>query len=283
MDIRKVFVCGAGVMGHGIAHVCAQTGLDVTLHDITTELAEKGKGMIEKNLARAVKKEKITEDQMNEILARITTTDDLGTAADADIVIEAIVENIEVKRDVFAKLDGICKPEAILASNTSSLSITEIGAATDRPDKVIGMHFFNPVPVMKLVEIIKGLLTSDETLETIRELALALKKTPIVANDIPGFATSRLFFVQINEAIWMLYEGVATKEDIDTGMKLGGNHPMGPLELADLIGLDVLLNIHRRLYGAFSDPKYRVCPLLINMVNAGLLGRKTGRGFYEYK
>ncbi|HDH96498.1 MAG TPA: 3-hydroxybutyryl-CoA dehydrogenase [Proteobacteria bacterium] len=282
MEIKKVFVCGAGTMGHGIAQVCAQTGLDVVLQDITIELANKGKGMVEKNLARAVKKGKLAESQRDEVLARISTTDDLNGAADADLVVEAVVEDIEVKRDVFAKLDKICKPEAILASNTSSLSITELGAATNRPEKVIGMHFFNPVPAMKLVEIIRGLLTSDETVEAIKELTTKLGKTPIVANDIPGFATTRLFFVLINEAIWMLYEGVATKEDIDTGMKLGGNHPMGPLELADLIGLDVLLNIHRRLYGAFGDPKYRVCPLLENMVKAGLLGRKTGRGFYEY-
>jgi len=282
MAIEKVFMAGAGIMGHGIAQVCAQGGLEVFLCDVNEDLVSKGLARIEKGLARAVDKGKMSAQDKDGILARITGTTDLEKAADAQIVIEAIVENVAVKKEVYAKLDTICGPEVLFASNTSSMSITEMAAATARPDRFIGMHFFNPVPVMKLVEIIRGLLTSEETFAAVRDLAVKLGKTPIDIKDSPGFASTRILMMLVNEAIFSYWEGLGSAEDIDTALKLGANHPMGPLALADLIGLDVVLNVMNRLYTGFCDSKYRPCPLLVNMVAAGLLGRKTGRGFYAY-
>jgi len=282
MDIKKIFVLGAGTMGHGIAQVCSQTGLSVTLCDVSKELVDKAKAAIGKNLTRAVSKGKMSEEDKAETLQRIQGVTEIAKAAEADMVVEAVLEDIGLKRKVFAELDKTCGPGVILATNTSSQSITEIAAATKRPEQVIGMHFFNPVPVMKLVEIIRGLLTSDETYKTVEDLSVKLGKTPVEVNDYPGFATSRLLMVMLNEAFFAYWQGVGKAKDIDTAMKLGMNHPMGPLELADLIGLDICLNVMNRLYQGFNDSKYRPCPLLKNMVAAGLLGRKSGRGFYTY-
>ena len=282
MAINTVFVIGAGQMGHGIAQVAAGKGLKVILHDVTQELADKGKKAIAKGLERLVQKEKIKAEEMTALLDRITTVSDLTQAATADIAIEAATENIKIKKEIFRELDGIMRPDAILATNTSSQSVTEIAAVTKRPDKVIGMHFFNPVPVMKLVEIVNGLATSTETHNVVFEFSLFLDKTPAKVADYPGFVSNRVLMPMINEAIYCLYEGIATPGAIDTVMKLGMNHPMGPLALADLIGLDTCLFIMQRLYTGFADSKYRPCPLLIKMVEAGKLGRKTGEGFYEY-
>jgi 3-hydroxybutyryl-CoA dehydrogenase len=282
MTIQKVMVIGAGQMGGGIAQVCAQSGYDVLLNDIKEESYTRGLAVISKNLSRNVEKGRMSEEEKTAVLGRITKSLDLQDAKHADIIIEAAVENMEVKRSIFAKLDEIAPDHAILASNTSSLPITEIAAATNRPEKVIGMHFMNPVPVMKLVEIIRGLATDDEVYEAVETMTKTLSKVPVEVNDFPGFVANRVLMPMINEAIYTLYEGVASKEAIDDVMKLGMNHPMGPLQLADFIGLDTCLYIMETLHEGFGDSKYRPCPLLRKYVKAGWLGKKTGRGFYQY-
>lgn len=281
--MQKVCVLGAGTMGSGIAQAFAQSGFDVILRDIDIKFVERGIGIIAKNLQRNVEKGKMQEEEKNAILARIKGTIDLSDAKDADIVVEAAIENMEIKKQVFKELDSICKQDTILASNTSSLSITEIASVTGRPEKVIGMHFFNPVPVMKLVEVIRGIKTSDETFNIVRETALKLDKTPVEVNEAPGFVVNRILIPMINEAIGVLADGVASAFDIDEAMKLGANHPIGPLALSDLIGNDVVLAIMEVLYTEYGDSKYRPHTLLKKMVRAGLLGRKTGKGFFEYK
>ncbi|MFC4184150.1 3-hydroxybutyryl-CoA dehydrogenase [Saccharococcus thermophilus] len=283
MDVKTIMVVGAGQMGSGIAQVCAMAGYHVFLHDISQAQIDKGLANIEKLLSRQVEKGKMTEEEKAATLSRLTPSTDLQNAAQVDLVIEAIVENMDVKTKLFAELDQIAPPHAILATNTSSLPITEIAAATKRPEKVIGMHFMNPVPVMKLVEIIRGLATADEVYETIEAITRKLNKVPVEVNDFPGFISNRVLMPMINEAIYALYEGVATKEAIDEVMKLGMNHPMGPLTLADFIGLDTCLYIMETLHEGFGDDKYRPCPLLRKYVKAGWLGRKTGRGFYTYE
>ncbi|WP_374717274.1 3-hydroxybutyryl-CoA dehydrogenase [Geobacillus thermodenitrificans] len=283
MDVKTIMVVGAGQMGSGIAQVCAVAGYDVLLYDISEAQLDKGITNIEKLLARQVEKGKMAAADKDATLSRLSRSTDLHDATDADLVIEAVVENMDVKTKLFAELDKIARPETILASNTSSLPITEIAAATKRPDKVIGMHFMNPVPVMKLVEIIRGLATADEVYETIEAVTRTLGKVPVEVNDFPGFISNRVLMPMINEAIYALYEGVATKEAIDEVMKLGMNHPMGPLTLADFIGLDTCLYIMETLHEGFGDDKYRPCPLLRKYVKAGWLGRKTGRGFYTYE
>jgi len=280
--MTNIVVIGGGTMGNGIAHTAAASGFRTTLVDVAETLIERALSTISANLQRAVDKGKLTAGEKQSILGRITTTTNIDSVTDADLVVEAIVENVAAKTQLFEKLDKITKRECILASNTSSISITKIAAATKRPDKVIGMHFMNPVPVMTLVEVIRGIATSDETYRTVDELAKKMGKTPIEVNDYPGFISNRVLMPMINEAIFALYEGVATRESIDGVMKLGMNHPMGPLTLADFIGLDVCLAILRVLEQGFGDPKYRPCPLLVKMVDAGWLGRKTKRGFYSY-
>jgi 3-hydroxybutyryl-CoA dehydrogenase len=282
LEISNVAVFGGGTMGNGIAHVFAQNGYKVTLIDIKQEFLDKAMSTIEKNMQRQVKKEKMTEDQMKESLTRITTSTNVQDAEGAQLVIEAIIEELEPKLELFKKLDSIVAPEVILASNTSSLPITKLASATGRADRVIGMHFMNPVPMMKLVEVIRGVATSDDTYKTVEELAKKLGKTPVEVNDYPGFVANRILMPMINEAVYALFEGVATEEAIDTVMKLGMAHPMGPLTLADFIGLDVCLAILEVMYEGLGDPKYAPCPLLRKMVEAGYLGRKTGRGFYDY-
>lgn len=281
--IQKVMVIGAGQMGSGIAQVCAQAGFDVVLNDIKQDFFERGLGVITKNLARDVEKGRKTEDEKQAILSRISMSLDLQDAKNVDIVIEAAVENMEIKQSIFKQLDEIAPANAILATNTSSLPITEIAAVTSRPEKVIGMHFMNPVPVMKLVEIIRGLATTDDVYKAVEEMTHKLSKTPVEVNDYPGFISNRILMPMINEAIYALYEGVATKEAIDDVMKLGMNHPMGPLTLADFIGLDTCLYIMEILHDGFGDSKYRPCPLLRKYVAAGWLGKKSGRGFYVYE
>jgi 3-hydroxybutyryl-CoA dehydrogenase len=279
---ETIGVVGSGTMGNGIAQVAARAGYDVVMRDVSMEFLERGMKAIDRNLQRDVDKERLTADEKQSVLARIKTTTELEALSDAAFVIEAVTENLDVKTEVFTTLDRVTPPEAILASNTSSISITRLGAVTTRPEKVIGMHFMNPVPVMKLVEVIRGLATSDETYERVRELSEKLGKTALDCHDSPGFISNRVLMPMINEAIFTLYEGVATRESIDGIMKLGMNHPMGPLMLADFIGLDVCLAILNDLYDGFGDPKYRACPLLRQYVDAGWLGKKTGRGFYEY-
>ncbi len=284
MEIRTCAVIGAGTMGNGIVQVAASTaGLNVIMNDIADEFVDKGFNTIIKNLDRLVSRGKLTVAQKGEILGRIRKTTNIEDVGDADFVVEAAIEKLDFKLNIFKDLDKVCRTGVILATNTSSLPITKIAAATERPELVIGMHFFNPVPVMKLVEIINGMATSKETCETTRKLAEQFGKTPVEANDSPGFISNRILMPMINEAIYALYEGVGTEEAIDNVMKLGMNHPMGPLELADLIGLDVCLNIMQVLYLSFSDSKYRPCPLLKRYVDAGYLGRKTGKGFFDYE
>ena len=280
--MQTIFIVGAGTMGSGIAQVAAQSGFSVRLYDISTQQLERARATISANLDRLVKKEKLTAADKDATLARIATATQLDGVASADLVIEAASENEALKLELFAKLDALAKPDAILASNTSSISITKIAAATKHPSRVIGMHFFNPVPVMALIELIRGLQTSDETYQKAEAIAKALGKTPVAVKNSPGFVVNRLLCPMINEAIFALQEGLASAEGIDEAMKLGCNHPIGPLALADLIGLDVELAVMQVLYEGFKDPKFRPAPLLVEMVEAGRLGRKTGEGFYRY-
>jgi 3-hydroxybutyryl-CoA dehydrogenase len=282
MEVKKFGVVGGGTMGNGIAHVAAQTGFDVILCEVDEALCKKALGTVDKNLQRGVDKGKMTPEQKAAVLAKISTTTKLQDLAGCDVVVEAAVENFDVKKGIFQALDAACKAETVLASNTSSISITKLAAVTKRPGRVIGMHFMNPVPVMQLVEVIRGIATEDAVLASVMELAKAMGKTPVEVNDYPGFVSNRVLMPMINEAIYCLMEGVGSPEAIDTVMKLGMNHPMGPLTLADLIGLDTCLFILNVLHEGLGDPKYRPCPLLVKMVDAGYLGRKSGRGFYKY-
>jgi 3-hydroxybutyryl-CoA dehydrogenase len=281
-EIRRIGVVGAGTMGHGIAQVSAASGYDVVLVDVAPQALERGIAQIGKSLEKLESKGKLTAAERERTLARIRPASQLSALTEADLVVEAVVERLEVKQNVLAELDRACPPETILASNTSSISITKLAAATRRPDKVIGMHFMNPVPLMQLIEVIRGLATSQETWEAVEAASRKMGKTPVEVHDAPGFVSNRVLMPMINEAVYCLYEGVGKAEAIDAVMKLGMNHPMGPLALADLIGLDVCLDILRVLQEGFGDPKYRPCPLLVKMVDAGYLGRKSGRGFYEY-
>jgi 3-hydroxybutyryl-CoA dehydrogenase len=282
MEIKKIMVLGAGTMGAGIAQVAAQSGYQVVLRDIADEYVDRGIKTITKNLSKLVEKGKLSDEAKEAALARITGTVDLLQGQDADVVIEAVVENMEIKKQVYKELSSIIKEDAIFATNTSALSVTEIAVATNRPDKVIGMHFFNPVPVMKLVELIRGVTTSDETYDAIKGMVEKMGKTGVQVNEAPGFVVNRILIPMINEAAYALMEGVASAKDIDEAMKLGANHPIGPLALGDLIGLDVCLAIMETLQREFGEAKYRPCPLMRKMVRAGQLGRKTGKGFFDY-
>ncbi|WP_406677107.1 3-hydroxybutyryl-CoA dehydrogenase [Moorella sp. ACPs] len=280
--MNKVMVLGAGTMGAGIVQVMAQAGLSVVMCDVDEQFLQRGMATIEKNLERMVAKNKLTEDEKQAVLGRILPSLDKGDGADAELVVEAIIENLEAKIAVFQELDNTVNKNAIFASNTSALSISALASATSRPEKVIGMHFFNPVQVMQLVEVIKGAATAEETVSSITSLVKQLGKTPVTLNEAPGFIVNRMLVPMINEAAYILMEGVASVEDIDTAMKLGANHPIGPLALADMIGIDICLAVMETLYREFGDSKYRPCPLLRKLVRAGYLGRKTGRGFYNY-
>ena len=280
--MKKIFVLGAGTMGAGIVQAFAQKGCEVIVRDIKDEFVDRGIAGITKGLEKLVTKGKMTEEVKEEILSRISGTTDMNLAADCDLVVEAAIENMKIKKEIFAELDGICKAETILASNTSSLSITEVASATKRPDKVIGMHFFNPAPVMKLVEVIRGIATSQETFDAVKNLSVEIGKEPVEVAEAPGFVVNRILIPMINEASFILQEGIASVEDIDTAMKYGANHPMGPLALGDLIGLDVCLAIMDVLFSETGDSKYRASSILRKYVRAGWLGRKSGKGFYDY-
>jgi 3-hydroxybutyryl-CoA dehydrogenase len=280
--LRRIGVIGAGQMGGGIAHVCALAGFEITLTDISEEALQRGRETIDRNLSRQVARGKVREEDKAAALERIRTGLDYALFGDCDMVIEAATEREEIKREIFKKLTPALRPEALIATNTSSISITRLASSTDRPGKFIGMHFMNPVPVMSLVELIRGIATDEDTFAAARDLALTLGKTPVAAEDFPAFIVNRILLPMINEAVYTLYEGVGSVEAIDTAMKLGANHPMGPLELADFIGLDTCLSIMQVLYEGLADSKYRPCPLLVKYVEAGWLGRKSGRGFYDY-
>ena len=282
MAINKIMVLGAGTMGMGIAQVFAEAGKTVIVRDIAEEFNKRGEGVVTKNMEMKVAKGKITEDEKNAVLGRISFTLELADAKDCDLVVEAAIEVLDIKKSIFKELDEICKPETILASNTSSISITAIAAATKRPEKVLGMHFFNPAPAMKLVEVIRGARTNDETFKAVYDCAAEVGKSPVEVGEAPGFVVNRILFPMINEAIMVLENGIASKEDIDTGMRFGANHPMGPLALADLVGLDICLAIMETIFTETGDSKYRPALTMKKMVRAGLLGRKTGEGFYKY-